>query len=692
LFSGLKGQSLLGNNKTKSIYQPISMGFTMRNLPSVILVSLFLSMQLLILVVDADIPFGINVKVDDEVSPSTTFQLHPDIAVDNTGIVYVVWRDRRNNNYDIYFANSTDGGNTFSPNRQINDDAGSVWQLQACIAVDSAGKIYVVWKDERNGDYDIYFANSTDGGNTFSANKKINDDTGTAGQDSPSITVDNAGNIYIAWADGRNGNMDIYFTNSTDGGNTFSANKKVNDDAGTATQGTPSIAVDNADIIYVAWTENRNGNYDIYFTNSTDGGITFSANKKVNDDAGTTGQYSPSIAAYNTGNVYVAWLDNRDGNEDIYFANSTNAGNTFSANKKINDDPGSADQYHPSLSADNAGNVHVVWTDERNGNLDIYYANSTDGGNTFSTNKKVNDDAGTADQRFPSVATDDEGNAYIAWEDERNSLNYDIYFTTTGFHLFNIQEVDITDTTTTITWNTNMPANSTVEYGLSTAYGSTVENSSMVTSHIMDLTGLELGKLYHFRVTSYNSTMNYNISKDFTFIKKYPIPLEPGWNLISLPLNQTDIDLGIILEDIFGEYDAVQWFNVTDSADPWKHNTTFKTIGSDLQGLNNTMGFWIHITNPAGVTFFINGTALDAGNIPDIPLHKGWNLVGYPSLIGYNRTDGMNNLNFGGDVNCIQWYNATSKTWHFMGESDYFRKGMGYWIHATDDMIWNVPL
>ena len=49
-------------------------------------------------------------------------------------------------------------------------------------------------------------------------------------------------------------------------------------------------------------------------------------------------------------------------------------------------------------------------------------------------------------------------------------------------------------------------------------------------------------------------------------------------------------------------------------------------------------------------------------------------------------------LTFGPDVDCIQWYNGASKTWHFMGPNDYFVPGRGYWIHTTDDCQWEVPL
>ena len=65
-----------------------------------------------------------------------------------------------------------------------------------------------------------------------------------------------------------------------------------------------------------------------------------------------------------------------------------------------------------------------------------------------------------------------------------------------------------------------------------------------------------------------------------------------------------------------------------------------------------------------------------------ISLVPGWNLVGYPSETSYNRTLGLNTLNFGSEIDCIQWYDAGTKTWHFMGSSDVFVKGRGYWMHS----------
>ncbi|UCE73495.1 MAG: carbohydrate binding domain-containing protein [Methanomassiliicoccales archaeon] len=166
--------------------------------------------------------------------------------------------------------------------------------------------------------------------------------------------------------------------------------------------------------------------------------------------------------------------------------------------------------------------------------------------------------------------------------------------------------------------------------------------------------------------------------------------LKPGWNLISVPMLQTEQDITSVLDSINGWYDAVQWYDASDTNDPWKHYKTGKPFGNDLFEVNESMGFWIHITKPGGIIFQYNGT-LPAEN-QDITLHPGWNLVGYPSLTSCDRADGLNNLGFGAEVKDIQWYDASSGTWHSMGQEDYFMKGVGYYIHSNIQCIWDVPL
>jgi hypothetical protein len=102
------------------------------------------------------------------------------------------------------------------------------------------------------------------------------------------------------------------------------------------------------------------------------------------------------------------------------------------------------------------------------------------------------------------------------------------------------------------------------------------------------------------------------------------------------------------------------------------------------------MGFSIYITKPGDTIFLYNGS--EPGQNQTIQLYEGWNMVGYPSETSYNRTEGLNNLTFGVEVDQIQWFNATSKAYEDLEENDFFIPTTGYWIHATSDCEWEVPL
>ncbi len=183
-----------------------------------------------------------------------------------------------------------------------------------------------------------------------------------------------------------------------------------------------------------------------------------------------------------------------------------------------------------------------------------------------------------------------------------------------------------------------------------------------------------------------NSQDNYPLIEPVYF---YMI-LKQGWNLISLPSIQKDQTLINVLGSIDGMYDAVQWYDITDPVDPWKHYRPGKPYGNDLSQINETMGFWIHITQP-GDTFFICYGVKPTSN-QNITILPGWNLVGYPSLKNYDRTLGLNNLTFNTHVNSIWTYNATTQKWKELGPSDYFERGRGYWVHALNKCEWEVPL
>lgn len=100
------------------------------------------------------------------------------------------------------------------------------------------------------------------------------------------------------------------------------------------------------------------------------------------------------------------------------------------------------------------------------------------------------------------------------------AMAFDYTFTTldsTSPVISNVQVVDITETSARVTWTTNEPATSVVNYGTTIAYGSSASDNSLVTSHSVILTGLTRNTLYHFTVTSVDASNNSASSGDGTF-------------------------------------------------------------------------------------------------------------------------------------------------------------------------------
>jgi hypothetical protein len=81
-----------------------------------------------------------------------------------------------------------------------------------------------------------------------------------------------------------------------------------------------------------------------------------------------------------------------------------------------------------------------------------------------------------------------------------------------------ISSSDITQTSAVITWTTDEPATSQVEYGLTASYGATTPlDSTLVTSHSVSMSGLAAGTTYHYRVKSEDASDNEALSEDNAF-------------------------------------------------------------------------------------------------------------------------------------------------------------------------------
>ena len=264
--------------------------------------------------------------------------------------------------------------------KKINTLADSKDQSHPLIALTDNGlnaTTTIIWQDDRNSDIDIYMQifNSS-GDKQASPEIRVNSNSPLDGtnQYNADIESDNNENIIIAWTDNRNGNLDIYaelFSSTT----TSQWEKLLISEASNADQYSPSIAVDSLNNFYIAWTDERDGDKNIYLQKfDTDGNSVWTNELKVNTDGGSSNQYSPSIAIDGSDNIYITWTDTRNIHMDIYAQKMSTTGViSWADDVRVNIDITNSNQYNSQIIINPINNVpFVTWQSDISGDKDIY--------------------------------------------------------------------------------------------------------------------------------------------------------------------------------------------------------------------------------------------------------------------------------------------------------------------------------
>jgi hypothetical protein len=295
----------------------------------------------------------------------------PVVVIDGMNVC-VVWKDTRSGLRDIRLNHSADGGATWqlADSRLDTDAAGSSDSDEHRIRIQGTD-VFVVWEDDRNGNHDIFMNRSTDGGATWlGADVRIDSGAGT----SLGPVVSSSGlDVHVAWRDDRNGDYDIYYNHSADGGVTWQANDlRLDSDASGVDSQEVEIAVDGVNV-YVCYKDQRNGggDDDVFINVSNDAGATWLPSD-MRLDTGNGDSDGPRICA-DAGNVYVCWEDTKAGLDDVYLRYSTDAGATWIPAELYAESPpaGSFDSSGQRMSC--SGNaVWIVWHEDRNGDLDVF--------------------------------------------------------------------------------------------------------------------------------------------------------------------------------------------------------------------------------------------------------------------------------------------------------------------------------
>lgn len=183
--------------------------------------------------------------------------------------------------------------------------------------------------------------------------------------------------------------------------------------------------------VYVVWIDDRDGGDDIWFNRKlaegdrNDGWLPNAVRVNTHTDSNV---WAPQIACTNQ-QVHVVWEDDRDGeveSHQIYYQRTSDNGETFLESDLLieEDEDGRSNSFAPQIIAKDA-TVYVAWYDDLNGAYDILTATSSDSGNSWQEPVRVDTDqpAGSAWSAHPRIAASEDGqNLYVVWQDFRGGV------------------------------------------------------------------------------------------------------------------------------------------------------------------------------------------------------------------------------------------------------------------------------
>ena len=202
-----------------------------------------------------------------------------------------------------------------------------------------------------------------------------------------------------------------------------------------------------------------------------------------------------------------------------------------------------------------------------------------------------------------------------------------------------ISEINVVKngTIATISWKTDEPSNSVINYGVNSVNEFNVNDSSLSKIHSLALTGLRSNVDYYFKIKSADSRNNTASSEEQTFFisaSTYELP-HNEWHLISLPMNP---GVKNKVSDIFGEDDLGKYGTSWAVFHYDASNKDYVDLGLNGE-MEQGMGYWIiqmsSTTKTLGMPAGSLSTQVDVSGKFEIPLvtkdgRSQFNMIGYP--------------------------------------------------------------
>lgn len=308
---------------------------------------------------------------------STTSSNQCSVAVEDSGNIHVVWLDDRNNpglSSEIYYKKYTPssgwGLETRLTFEVMTMEEGKPLLIShnkaACgIVADSSGNLYVSYENTITLSacamrYDAILG----WGPTTILGE------GGVSNLNPVLAVDSSDNVHAVWRGNAAGHSQIFYRKYTESSGWESSEQLTSTDSD---KETPAITVDSSGNVHVVWSDNIDDplNSEIYYMKKPSSGGWLPEERRSFDISSDS--LKPHIEASHSDDLHLAWEDNRDGHYEIYYLSWSESSGSWSSEERLTNEP--FDSRDPHLAVGHSGEVHLVWHDSDH--LGLYYRKKT---------------------------------------------------------------------------------------------------------------------------------------------------------------------------------------------------------------------------------------------------------------------------------------------------------------------------
>lgn len=372
------------------------------------------------------------------VSTTETDAAETAIAADKDGNILVVFVEHNaDKSADVYLQKFDKNEKQIGEKVRVNPEpkTAKAWFGDApTIKIGSDNAIFVGWtakvESEKTTATTLYLSVSRDGGKTFDAPVKVNDDSVPASHGMHSLAVGDDGKVFMAWLDERNikteaknfSGDEMVEPRKNDLPNEFRFVKAHHNSNKSAQNKTEESKPEKKEMSH----ENVEPNSEVFFAVSRDGGKTFSKNLKLSSEVCPC--CKTNLAIDKNGKIYASWRQVvGDDFRHIAVASSENGGTSFSNYTIVSDDQWQINACPVSgapMRIDDENNLKIVWfTNGKAGTPGLYFSESKDGGKTFAARKAVFENlvSGTA-----NLFADDSGKLHTVFESDGKSYFSDL--------------------------------------------------------------------------------------------------------------------------------------------------------------------------------------------------------------------------------------------------------------------------